>query len=383
MSAYFTYANLLANIRTGVHGSISDADALIIVNETAREVTSEVDLRSMKRKSSLSPFLFDDIYDYSVPSDLKGISIIDIKPQINRTEKFTLTTPKEFDLKKSSLNDICAFSDDSFTSKLKISAEISDDTLIVSTLDSLTANGGTWAGYGDGTNLTADSDYFVKGSASINWDINADGGTTAGIYNDDLDTFDITNYVSNGAVFSWVYLSDKTDVTNFITRIGSSASVYYTKTITTTNEGCSFVNGWNLLRFDFSTATQVGTVDTDGCDYCAIYMTKDGGKTSETDYRFDHIMCKRGEYHDIIYYSILPWQSNIGTWKIDSDATTDLVNCSADEFKLFTAKGKEIASLHLENYKDTDRFAGIYEKMKEDYIIQNPSEKMSLMTGNI
>lgn len=380
-----TYATLLAQIESGVHGRISAADALIITNEAAREVTSDIDLRSMKRKSSLSPFLFDDIYDYSCPTDLKGISIIDIKPQVNRAEtyKFTLTTPEEFDLKKSSENNLCAFSDDSFTRKLKISAEISDDTLIVSTLDSTTANGGTWAGYGDGTNLTADSDYYVKGSASINWDINADGGTTAGIYNNDINTFDITDYIANGAMFSWVYLSDKTDVTNFIIRIGSSASVYYTKTVTTTNEGCSFVNGWNLLRFDFSSATQVGTVDLDGCDYCAVYMTKDSGKTSETDFRFDHLMCKRGEYHDIIYQSIYPFQSSTGTWKIDSDATTDYINASADEVKLISTKGKELASLHLENYKDSERYAEKYEKLKRDYIEKNPSETLLLQTGNI
>ena len=385
MAVYMTYATLLAQIKTGIHGLISDADALIVLNEAAREVVSDIDLRSMKRKSSLSPFLFDDVFSYSCPTDLKGISIIDIKPQVNRAEtyKFTLTTPEGFDLKKSSEDNLCAFSDDSFTRKLKISAEIDDDTLVVSTLDSTTANGGTWAGYGDGTNLTADSDYYVKGASSINWDINADGGTTAGIYNDDINTFDITDYVSNGAVFSWVYLSDKTDVTNFIIRIGSSALVYYTKTVTTTNEGCSFVNGWNLLRFDFSTATQVGTVDTDGCDYCAVYMTKDGGKTSETDYRFDHIMCKQGEYHDVIFLSNMPWQSSTNVWKIDSDATTDYINASANEIPLFSLKGKELASLHLENYKDADRYHEVYEKAKREYQISNPSEAMLLQTGNI
>lgn len=381
----YTYANLQTQITAGIHGSISTADWLTIINDAAREVTSNLDLRSMKRKSSLSPFLFNDIFSYSCPTDLKGISIIDVKPQVNREEtyKFTLTTAEEFDRKKDAINNLIAFTDDSFIRKLKISAEIDDDTLVVSTLDSITSGGGTFSGYGDGTNLTADSDYYVKGSASINWDINADGGTTAGIYNDDINTFDITDYVSNGAVFVWAYITDTTNLTNFIIRIGSSASVYYTKTITTTNEGTAFVNGWNLLRFDFGTATQVGTVDTDGCDYCAVYMTKDGAKTSETDYRFDHIMCKRGEYHDVIYQSIYPWQSNAAVWIIDSSATTDYINASADEVKLISTKGKELASLHLENYKDADRMSDKYEKLKKDYIEKNPSETMNLTCGNI
>jgi len=383
--ANYTYQNIKDIAETRVNGQISDANWLLIINSAARTVTSEIDLRSMKRKSSLSPFLFDDVYDYSCPTDLKGISLIDIKPQVNRevNYKFTLTTPEEFDRKKLTEDNLCAFTDDSFTRKLRISAEIDDDTLIVSTLDSTSANGGTWAGYGDGTNLTADSDYYVKGSASINWDINADGGTTAGIYNDDINTFDITDYVSNGAVFVWVYLSDKTDVTNFIIRIGSSASAYYTKTVTATNEGTSFVNGWNLLRFDFSTATQVGTVDLDACNYCAVYMTKDAGKTSETDYRFDHIMIKRGEYHDVIYYSNLPWQSSAGTWKIDSDDATDLVNCSSDELEIVMEKITELGEQYLGNDKGEDRAREKYKELKRNYELNNPSESKILMTGNI
>lgn len=383
--AQYQYSDIKSIAGTRINGNISDANFLLIINSAARAVYSEIDLRSAKRKSSLSPFLFDDVYDYSVPSDLKGISIIDIKPQVNREADydFTLTTPKEFDLKKDTVENLCAFTDDSFTRKLKISAEIDDDTLIVSTLDSLTAGGGTWAGYGDGTNLTADSDYYVKGSASINWDINADGGITAGIYNNDLDTFDITDYVSNGAVFVWVYLSDKTDVTNFIIRIGSSASVYYTKTVTTTNEGCSFVNGWNLLRFDFSTATQVGTVDLDGCNYCAVYMTKDSGKTSETDYRFDHIMIKRGEYHSVIYYSNLPWQSSASVWKIESDDTTDYLNVSSDEVELVLMKITEMGEQYLGNDKAETSAMEKYKRAKREYEMINPSEKMLLLQGNI
>ena len=381
----YTYANVKNIAETRVNGQISDANWLLIINSAARAVYSDLDLRSGKRKSSLSPFLFDDVYDYSVPTDLKGISLIDIKPQVNRevNYKFTLTTPEEFDRKKSTEDNLCAFTDDSFTRKLKISAEIDDDTLIVSTLDSTSANGGTWAGYGDGTNLTADSDYYVKGSASINWDINADGGTTAGIYNDDINTFDITDYVSNGAVFVWAYLSDKTDVTNFIIRIGSSASAYYTKTVTATNEGTSFVNGWNLLRFDFSTATQVGTVDLDACNYCAVYMTKDAGKTSETDYRFDHIMIKRGEYHSIIYYSNLPWQSSSAVWKIESDDTTDYLNVSSDELEIVLAKITELGEQYLGDDRREDRAREKYNELKRNYELNNPSEKMLLMTGNI
>lgn len=383
MSAVYTYANLLTNITSGIHGEVLTADALTIINEAAKEVVGDVDLRSCKRKTSLSPFLFSDVYEYSCPTDLKADRIIDIKPQINRdaTYEFELTTQEEFDRKKDSETNLFAISDDSFTRKLLISVEVEDSTLIVSQLDSTTSGGGTWSGYGDGTNLTADSDYVVKGSASINWDINADGGTTAGIVNSTLNTFDLTDYVANGAVFVWSYITSTTNLTNFIIRIGSDASNYFTKTVTTTNEGTSFVNGWNLLRFDFGTATQTGTVDLDACDYCAIYMTKAAGKVSETDYRFDYIQVKVGEYHEVIYQSRYPWQSNTGTWIADSTATTDYINADTEELELFTLKGKELVSAHLQNEKDEIKYARKYKEKAEKYKLEHPSEAKILCTS--
>jgi len=375
----YLHSVLKSEIATGIHGSVSDANSLILINEAAREVFSDVDLRSAIRKTALAPNLFDEIYEYSCPTDLKGTAIIDIKPQVNResTWLFDLTSQEEFDRIKDE-HGLVAFSENSLTRKLLISADIDDDSLTVSGLNSIT-DSGTWTLYGDGTNLTTDSDNFVKGSGSINWDISAAGGTTAGIYASDIDTFDLTDY-TQGSIFVWAYITSATDLTNYIIRIGSSASNYFTKTVTTTNEGTAFVAGWNLLRFDLASATQTGTVDLDACVYCAIFMTKAVGKISETDYRFDHIIVKNGEFHDLIYYSSYPFQSSTGTWLQDSTATTDYINCNADELRLVSIKAQELCSVSLENYSDADRFASRYKSAVEQYKLKYPSQAKILIT---
>ena len=77
-----TYQNLQDIVASRVNGNLTDAKWLIAINGAARAVLLDVDLRGTKRKSSSSPFLFDDVFSYTCPADLKGTGLIDIKPQI-------------------------------------------------------------------------------------------------------------------------------------------------------------------------------------------------------------------------------------------------------------------------------------------------------------
>lgn len=373
----YTYTNIKDLVNGAMHGKVDNLkSALNTINQGVRQALGKVDLRSTKRKSTLSPNLFNEVYDYSCPSDLKGMGIIDVVPQINRSRDYDidLVSPEEFDRRKSSDFNLITLYDYDGTRRLRLSMDVDDDSLVVSELDSLTSGGGTWTLFGDGTNVRADSDNYVKGNGSIAWDISSAGGTTAGIYNSSLDTFDLTDYVSGGSVFVWVYITSVTNLTNFILRIGTDSSNYFTKTITTNNEGVSFYNGWNLLRFDFSTSTEVGTVTDDTCNYVAIYMTKDGAKVSETDYRFDWLVVKRGEIHNLIYYSKYGWQSSAGTYLENSTATTDYINADTEEVNIIIG---QIAELGFRELRDYDDWKIQKQENKEDiqnYQMKYPSE---------
>ena len=257
---------------------------LNVLNRAARLLLTMVDLRSTKRRVTAAPALFNEIYDYSWPGDGKEQAFIDLAPRTNRSKDFelNLTTPEEFDRRKSSESDLVAILDFDFVRKLRAAVTVDAQQLIVSTLDSLTAGGGTWEAVGDAQNLTADADDYVKGSGSIRWDIGSGGGTTAGIKNTSLDTFDFSDYVNNNrSIFHWVKIVSTTNLTNFILRIGSDTSNYYQITVTTTNEGTAFQTGWNLLRFDFANKSTTGSPDSTAGTYASIYMTKDGAKINE------------------------------------------------------------------------------------------------------
>src|SRR5215813_10872337 len=73
-----------------------------LLNRVVRRVYGDVDLRSAKRKVQISPGLFEDVFTYPWPTDAKGLGIIDVKPQVNRSKEFEieLTTPEEFDRRK-------------------------------------------------------------------------------------------------------------------------------------------------------------------------------------------------------------------------------------------------------------------------------------------
>lgn len=392
----YTRTTLKSDILTGLSGSITDTNINVLLNRAVRDVLSDLDIRSSRRKSALSPNLFNDIFQYTCPTDLKGYKIIDVNPQIdrNRYDNWRLTSYEEFErLKEDQRVDyggepirirktlwqgenLIALKDNDFTRKLLISKPIDDDSVVLNPLDAV----GDWVVFGDGENLTKDSSNYVKGSASLNWDISSAGGTTAGISNASITTYDVTDYLIEGSVFVWAYLSSATDVTNFIIRLGSSASVYYTITVTTDSEGGSFVDGWNLIRFDFVDKSATGTPDDDDMDYIALYMTKDSGKTSETDYRFDNIVMKKGDHYDVIYYSKYLWQNSSGTYIENSTADTDLVNADTEEVNLIELKYMELAERFLKNRTAARENRELYEVDKNTYMLQSPSDALILET---
>jgi hypothetical protein len=122
--------------------------------------------------------------------------------------------------------------------------------------------------------------------------------------------------------------------------------------------------------------TQTGTVDTDACDYAAIFMTKTAGKISETDYHFDSLIMRRGKIHNIIYYTNYPWRSNSGTYKEDSTLDDDVLNVGADEYNIIVEKCVETIGMEVREYEDSAMAGKRYEKRKQDYLMTNPSEAL-------
>lgn len=379
--ATYLYTALLSNvIDSALYTNIISTTALRnVINRGIRKTIGDIDLRSTKRKGSALKF-FDDVYSYTCPTDLKDRAIIDLIPQGERNpnEKRVLTSEERFDRQKTLYNNLVSVADNSLVRKVRASIDVQENQVLVSNFNSLTEGTGTWTLFGDGTNLSIDTENYITGSGSLSWDINADGGTTAGAYISGIDEYDVSDYKSDGSAFMWIYIYSTTDLTNWILRLGSDSSNYYSMTATLQADGTAFVNGWNLIKWDFSGKSTTGTPDDDACDYVACYMTKDAGKVTETGYRFDKLELHSGWYNQILYYSKYGWQNSTAVWIENSTADTDYINCDTEELDIFTEACKFELFRDLKDYDQMKLAKEEYERLKQNYKLRYPSERLKM-----
>lgn len=347
------------------------------VNRAVRQYTTDVDARSSRRKSLLSPNLFNGIDDYTCNSDLDAFKLIDIPAQAKRQDgEFFLVPPAEFAIKKQ--KGMVSIKDYNGTRALQVVSNVNDQQLVASELDSLTsasADGSSWVLFGDATSVAQDIDDFVKGAGSLKFNISAAGGTTAGIQHSALNPVDMTDYFGGtSAFFIWVKINSTTNLTNYILRFGTDASNYYSKTVTTQADGTAFVAGWNLLKFDVSSYSTTGTPTNTNIKYFVIYMTKTAGKVSETDYKFDWLVLKRGVIHYVDYYSKYGWQSSAAAYKENSTDDSDLLVADKDEYEIIIEKATELAAREVKEYDVAKESERLYKEKVRAYQLRNPSE---------
>lgn len=368
----YTQSDLRGRINAGIQGKI---DMLVspqdTMNETVREVLSEVSLRSTRRRASLTPNLFSHEYEYSCPTDLMSHKIIDIPAQAKRADgEFTFVPSEQF-RRSPRIGDI-SIDDFNGTRVLLINSATPDDSTQIVSLEAVDTGPADWTALGDATNVEANSDDFVSGNASIEYDIGSGATTTAGLYVDGATAVDLSEYISHSAsVFVYARITSTTNITNFKLRLGQSASAYNEFTVTTANDGTAFANGWNLLRFDLTSPSATGSPNTTSIDYVALYMTKTAGKINEAGYMFNGLVAKKGKYAYIKYYSKYGWQTTGGTYIENSTDASDLLNADTDEFDLFVKKGRVIAA------NETDLQEGQIERLKKDYTLAVKAYEMN------
>lgn len=123
----YTYADLQADANNEVHGTISDANWLRIINRAVRSTLATVDLRSTKRKMTLASPIVAETYNYEDIADLKGLSIIGLENTLSTgditTEEFTLLLPEDFARRMTTETGILTVSEEDFTQLLRVSSE--------------------------------------------------------------------------------------------------------------------------------------------------------------------------------------------------------------------------------------------------------------------
>ena len=384
MAFTYTRAYLKGRINAGIQNKIgmlvSPED---MMDEAVRETMNDVRMRSTRRKTSLVPNLYNGQFEYAAPSDLHGPAIIDIPQQAKRADgEFNLVPAAQF-TRYRRVGDI-AIQDYNGTRQLLIDSAVPDSSTVIDALSQLAVTGGTWTTLGDGTNLVANTDDYVKGNGSLSFDINASGGTTAGISLSTTGITDLSNYIGHSAdIFVWHRITSITGITNYKLRLGTDSSNYWEFTITARNDGTAFATGWNLFRFDMLLGVKTGSPVATSIKYKVLFMTKLNTKVSELGYEFNYMIAKKGKYADVLYYGKFGWiDATSGAYKEFSTSDTDLLVADTDEFDLIRKRGISIASRETDMLDNAiNRADSDYTTALKAYQMLNPSEdKITIST---
>lgn len=379
----YSIATLKNDVVAQFHGTTSNkiVDFNGLINRAGRQVLSDVDPQETVRISQLTSPIFNSVWNYACPTDLKGTGIIDIRPQVNRqrTDIVQQVYNQQFDLSK--LTDIMSKTTVQWNTQVK-SLRINIPGLTaptqVHTCDSTTANG-TWAATSTASNLSVDSVNFVSNSGSLKFDL-AITGPTGYLQNSTMTAVDLSSMVSQGYFFLYTYLPTASAFTNVNLRIGSSASNYYSMDATVTQDNTAFQNGWNLLSFAWSGATTTGSPSSSALNYIRVTWTYSGA--AQTGVRLDQITAALGSIFEIEYYSKDLFRSSSGTFAETVSADTDLVNLDTDTYNLLLWKVDEFVAQQVQGldstFSDGPFFANLYNETLARYTALNKSQRQKV-----
>lgn len=394
----YNYALLQRGLNARIGGrraELTSQDSNIerdVIDNAVRTVISELDLRGTIRESTMTPGLLDNFYDYALPNDAKGMGVIDLRPQATDTrgeyETYDLLPPEEFDRRKRVEKGIFTIIDDDLTRVLRVSQNVQDNTVKVSTLED-TAWGTFDTDSLNDSDVKVDNDDFTEGNGSIRFQTDTGDTTdsTIGIQNDSITSFDISSYLARGfAIVDAKLTTADTGIHQVSIRLGSDSSNYYQINDSTQSDSSAFVSGWNKIRWEMTTKTTVGTPGDTAIDYVAMFWSRDTTTPAllhlnDTDWGFDNLLLKRGKYYLLSYYSRFAWQDTAFAVAENSANDSSALLLLNDEVEVVMAKAAEQACVFLRDADRAQYWSKEYERQKQNYMMRNPS-RARIMTSS-
>src|SRR5260221_8839359 len=101
----YSITNLKADVEAALHGTtVNQIQNLYgLFNRAARDVLLDIDPQEQKRTVQTNGPIFNGVWDYPIPADLKGDRLIDIRPQVlrNANDLWNQDYNQDFDIQKS------------------------------------------------------------------------------------------------------------------------------------------------------------------------------------------------------------------------------------------------------------------------------------------
>jgi len=341
-------------IGIGHGGTLNKVRSLFPLYErAANTMLGNIDPIETERTLPLDNVVHDDVFNYTLQADVKAI--IDLYPQDNRDslDVGSRLQPSDFAAQKLRENKKLTIESDDGTKFIRINWR-SRAPKTVHSMDSLTANG-TWSAVGSATNLVADNLFKISGSNSIRFDVVATGD---GLQNSDMSSIDLDKFDELADFFIWLYFPSVTLLTSVSAIWGNDlTSNFWTSTAQTTRaDGTAFQNGWNLIKFQWSTATETGTVDPAAIDSFRFTIATSGAEAI-ANVRADNIMVSLGRNFDIKYYSSYAFRSSAGVWIRLPTGGSDTVVFEGTALQIFTMEALKAVAQQVQGEDATSDLA--------------------------
>lgn len=328
----------LKNDLTGMlHGTTTNQIQNLngLINRAARQLLLDVDPQETKRTVEFTVPVFNTVFDYPIAADVKGNKLIDIFPQVQRIPQdiWLQKYNQAFDVFKQNLFSMQNMFTMNFNTSIKtirINAPWLTPPNIINQAESLTSNG-TWIAAGTATNLAVNNTNFAQGAGSLQFD-----ATTGAAYveNSTSQSVDLSQVVNQSYFFVWVYVPTGSNLTNVKLRWGSSPSAYYEGTAIQTQQGTSFVNGWNLCQFPWTSTTTTGSPDAASITYLRVTLTLAANAAACLVNGINSIL---GTFLNYEYYSkYLFRDASTGVYQEKVTDDSNLINLDTESFNLLT-----------------------------------------------
>lgn len=377
----YNITTLLNDLSSVIHGTTANKIPNIYghINRAARALLLDVDPKETTRIVSLSQ-VFNDVYDYPLPIDVKGDRITDIRPQAGRTPSdiFVQDYATTFDSQKGlNLSNAIYTQWNTGVKTLRIEASTIKTPLVITDTSSTTG----WTVTAGAQNLTLDTAYNVAGGGALTFDLVA-GSTTGSIQISTLSPIDMTDSVNTDTEFYWVYLPTGASITNLNLKWGSDyIANYYTYTVTTNQQGLSFQNGWNLIACPWVSSTKVGTPIL--TVYDSVQLTVTYNSTLQTGVKFCNLTSNKGYIFECQYYSKYLFRDQTTNAfqesVVDSTDNNKLINLDTESYNLLFNKTAFYIAQALQGADasyDATLWDTEYTQALTRYRAQNPSEAM-------
>lgn len=255
----------------------------------------------------------------------------------------------------------------------------------------LTVNGavsstsdGTWVASGDANTVGDDTLFFRTGSGSLKFNITTSTGT-ATLTNSTMSPKDVSGiaYLNTGMFTMWVYLPSATNFTNFSLKWGSSATVYWTNTVTAQIDGSAFTQGWNMLGFDWITATSSGSptsTDAAAIDYLQLTATLPLSMANQTAIRVNDIRVRQRRIfnlHSTTDYLVIDGTTGAAKEQFASGTdTSSHFNCDASfvDFLQYEIL-EQVFTTHINDPDSRNHYMMKRMELENDLIMRFPSKR--------